>query len=134
MNKLNYSEGQSDNRFYWLSSDEINEINTQVYTNWVSSRQPALFQGSIAVLNPADAKGNARVTTEIALRLQGMKQCTVWLAPNMIDFTKPVQVRINGKTVGPLRNLAPSIPTMLEEYFLNVDRQRLFHAKIDLKV
>jgi pimeloyl-ACP methyl ester carboxylesterase len=129
------SHRQSDNRFYWLSSDEISDKNIQDYSTWVTTRSPALFQAKIGVSNPApNAKGDARIETIISLRHQGLKQCTIWLAPSMIDFTKPIQVRINNKSAGGLRNVTPSITTMLEEYFSNVDRQRLFFAKIDLKL
>ena len=124
---------QSDNRFYWLSSDEINPNNLQDYANWVKFRPPAMFQGTITVINEADAKGNARIWTQIAIRTQGLKQVTVWLSPQMIDFSRPVQMRVNGALAGPQRVIVPSVSTMLEEYFQNGDRQRLYYAKLEMR-
>lgn len=123
-----------DNHFYWLSSDAINDANTQTYTNWVNHRPPALFQGNVSLVNEGDSKGNPRIYNLISLRLIGMKQATVWLSPAMIDFTKPVQVRVNSAYLGPQRAVTPSINAMLEEHFHNADRQRLYYARIDLKL
>lgn len=125
---------QVDNRFYWLSSDFINDNNTQDYSNWVQYRAPAMFQGTISVHNEGDSKGNARIWTQVAVRVSGMKQVTVWLAPSMIDFAKPLQIRLNSQLIGQPRVITPNIGTMLEEYFLNADRQRLYYAKVELKI
>ena len=83
--------------------------------------------------NESDVKGNARIVTQIGLRVLGLKQLSVWLSPTMVDFTKPIQIRINGQMVGQPKLVTPSIATMLEEHFKNVDRQRLFYAKLDYK-
>src|SRR5262249_47031168 len=64
---------QTDTHFYWLSSDELKEEYTQDYTKWDKTRSPARFQGNIAVTNEADPKGNARITTQISLRILGQK-------------------------------------------------------------
>lgn len=124
---------QSDNRFYWLGADEISDAHLQDYANWNKTRQPALFQGTISVTNEAGKDGNARITTQIQLRVTGTKQVSVWLSPNMVDFTKPIQFRINGRPVGKAAVVTPSVPAMLEDYFQNVDRQQLFYARVDLK-
>ena len=124
---------QSDTHFYWLSSDELKEEHTQDYTKWEKTRSPARFQGNIFVTNESDPKGNARIVTQIGLRILGLKQLSVWLSPTMVDFTKPIQIRINGQTLGQPKLVTPSIATMLEEHYKNVDRQRLFYAKIEIK-
>jgi hypothetical protein len=51
----------------------------------------------------------------------------------MIDFTKPVRVRVNGTTIGNDRIIAPNPAVLLEDFFVNGDRQRLFYAKVDMK-
>jgi pimeloyl-ACP methyl ester carboxylesterase len=124
---------QSDTHFYWLSSDEIQDEHTQDYTKWDKTRSPAKFQGSVVVQNESDAKGNARIVTQISLRILGLKNVTVWLSPALVDFTKPIQLRVNGQSVGLPKLVTPTLTTMLEEHFKNVDRQRLFYAKIDYK-
>lgn len=126
---------QSDNRFYWLQTDEIREDFKQDYFNWVKHRHPATLTGSISVLNEAGAKGDARIINLISLRTTGIKQVSVYLSPAMIDFSKPVQVRINSQVHGKLSTMVePRISQMLEEYFENVDRQRLYYRKLDFKL
>ena len=127
------SHRQTDNHFYWLSSDEIKEENTQDYAKWEKTRSPARFQGTIGVQNELGPKGNARIVTQINLRSLGLKQLTVWLSPAMVDFSKPIQLHVNGQKVGLPTMRTPSIALMLDEHFRNVDRQRLFYAKIDLR-
>jgi pimeloyl-ACP methyl ester carboxylesterase len=124
---------QSDTHFYWLSSDELKEEHTQDYSKWEKTRSPARFQGNILVSNESDVKGNARIVTQVSLHVLGLKQVSVWLSPTMVDFTKPIQIRINAQMLGQPKLVTPSIATMLEEHFKNVDRQRLFYAKIDIK-
>jgi hypothetical protein len=124
----------SDNRFYWLETNEIDDSHIQEIAAWQNNRSVAKMHASIIVANQAGAKGAANIFTQISIRSFGIKQATIWLSPEMIDFTKPIQLRINGRLVGNTRTVAPSIPIMLEEYFQNVDRQRLFYAKIDTKI
>ena len=124
---------QSDTHFYWLSADELKTEYTQDYANWDKTRSPARFQANIAVSNEAGPKGNARIVTQINQPFQWQKQLTVWLSPAMVDFTKPIQLRVNGQMVGQPRMVPTSVPLMLDEHFKNVDRQRLFYAKMDVK-
>src|SRR5262245_24728965 len=74
-----------------------------------------------------------QVWNQINLRTTGIQQITIWLAPNMIDFTKPVAVTHNGKQLGQ-RMVQPSIATMLEDFLHTWDRQRLYLAKLSLKL
>jgi pimeloyl-ACP methyl ester carboxylesterase len=125
---------QSDNRFYWLSTDELNDNNKQDAFNWVANRSAAKLQATIGVSNSGDTKGNARIETIVSVRANGVKQCTVWLAPSMIDFSKPVQLRVNNRAIRGPQTMTPSIPIMLGEYHQTVDRQRLYYARIDAKL
>ena len=58
---------------------------------------------------------------------------TIWLGKDMVDFTKPVKIRINTFTT--LSNfgkpIKPNVLTMLEDFYIHGDRQRLFYAKIE---
>ena len=49
----------------------------------------------------------------------------------MIDFSKPVTVRINNTILLQNRKVQPSYATLLEDLFTRNDRQRLFWAKLD---
>ena len=49
----------------------------------------------------------------------------------MIDFTKPVTVKINRRAYWTNKLVTPSAATMLEDFYERGDRQRLFMAKLE---
>jgi pimeloyl-ACP methyl ester carboxylesterase len=110
----------SDNRFYWVSTDSIDDRWTNDAADWNNRRSPATVQGRIL-------PGN-----QIHLHTRGLKQLTVWLGSGMIDFGKPASVSINLAPRVGNRKVQPSIATLLEDFYLQGDRQRLFVARIDL--
>jgi predicted esterase len=66
----------------------------------------------------------------VAVRGVGGKP-TVWLAPEMVDFSKPVNVALNGKSMAPPKNIQPDIATLLEDIRTRGDRQHPFWAKVE---
>ena len=54
---------------------------------------------------------------------------TVWLGPGMIDFEKPVTIHLNSRMSN--RKIQPSLGTLVEDFYLRGDRQRLFFAKVE---
>lgn len=122
-----------DNKFYWLGTNSIDERNITDAADYKPSTRPATLQASIAVGNEAGGT-TAKIWNQISIRTTGVKQVSVWLAPNMIDFTKPVTIRVNGSQHGNPRVIPPSLPTMLEEYYQSGDKERLFYAKVDVKL
>jgi hypothetical protein len=66
--------------------------------------------------------------------VSGLKQLTFWITPGMMDFSKPLQLNVNGQFIGGHRKIAPSLETLLEEVYRTGDRQRLFVARIDLRL
>jgi hypothetical protein len=56
----------------------------------------------------------------------------LWLHESLIDFSKPVIVRINGKTVRNQR-ITPSLRAMVESIRRNGDPQRIYPAYLDLE-
>jgi hypothetical protein len=122
-----------DNRFYWIGTDSIDPRNVNDPGNWQKFTPAATLQANISIGNEGGAK-QARIWNQINVRTSGVKQVTLWLAPNMIDFTKPVAVMVNGRPHGQQRLQAPSLETMLEEFYHTGDRQQLFYAKINLKI
>jgi predicted esterase len=116
----------TDDHFYWLStsalySDFQNEV---VNGGWVRQVKVATLQANIFPNNL------------IHLNVRGVRQVSIWFAPGMIDFGKPVTVRVNMQE---LRNsksqpVQPSLETLLEDFYRNGDRQRLFLAKVDVKL
>jgi hypothetical protein len=62
------------------------------------------------------------------------KSVTLWLSRDMIDFTKPVTIRVNGAPERTNKPIKPSLNTLLEDFYLRGDRHRLFLAKLELKL
>jgi predicted esterase len=124
---------ETDNKFYFLSTDSIDPRYLNDASTWQKFVRPASLQANIAIGNEGGVK-EARIWNQINVRTTGVKQVTVWLAPNMIDFAKPVMVRVNGTQYGQARVYPPSLSTMLDEFYYSSDRQRLFFGKIPIKV
>jgi hypothetical protein len=114
-----------ENHFYWLSTDAVspgrlNEGPREEW-RWGADRAPAMVCATIAAGN------------QIGVRVHGLNQVTVWLARGMIDFDKPVLVRINSaiRSRGPV---TPNLRTLLEDLYQRGDRQRLYVARLDFSV
>jgi len=121
-----------DNRFYWLSTDDISSKHINSYHSWSKNAFPAHMTASISVGNQAEGKTGAKIWTQINIRSVGINQVTLWLEPNQIDFANPVTLFWNGRSYKQ-RTIEPSVQTLLEELYISGDRQRLFVAKVDLR-
>jgi acetyl esterase/lipase len=110
----------TDNRFYWLSGDDISSKSTNSMRGWSSRVLPALLQGAIGSGNQINISGH------------GYKAITVWLGPGMIDFDKPVNIYVNVHLGFGNRKITPNVATLLEDFYERGDRQRLFYAKVEL--
>jgi dienelactone hydrolase len=120
----------TDNRFYWLSADQLHE--------------------KFVVLNVLDAKPEVAASfnavikngNQVTVMTRGLRQITLWFGRaydadgnvrDMIDLTQPVRIQVNAKP--PWTNggqpLKPSLGTLLEELHRSGDRQRLFFAKVE---
>jgi pimeloyl-ACP methyl ester carboxylesterase len=128
----------ADNQFYWLSAEGISaRCLNNAPPAWNPRTLPATLQASIRTGNEIDLKKEGvvkgvRIWNQINLRTAGIDRVTVWLGPNMIDFTKPVQLRVNRSA--PVQvNVNASLATLLERLYQDGDRQRLFYAKIDVQ-
>ena len=64
---------------------------------------------------------------------QFVRKLRIYLHPKMIDFSKPVEVVANGRTVFHDK-VAPSLRTMLELVREFDDRGRIFYAAIDVDI
>lgn len=130
-----HSTRGSDNRFYWLSCESIADrylLDTAEQRLPFPTYVPATFQANISMANKSKKDGTSDIWTMADLRVTGAKKISFWITPGMIDWSKPLLIRLNGQEVGRPRNLTPSMETMLEELYRTGDRQRLFVAKIDL--
>ncbi|MCI0702552.1 MAG: hypothetical protein L0241_15825 [Planctomycetia bacterium] len=112
---------ETDNRFYWLEVNKIHDRNLAVNTHPGSPHVPAEIQGDI------------RGSNKINVRSRGIKQFTVWLSRDMIDWTKPVHVSINGAAAPKYKPkvIDPNVDVLLEDYYERGDRRMLFLNKLE---
>jgi pimeloyl-ACP methyl ester carboxylesterase len=132
-----HSSRSCDNRFYWLSSAEIDDKKQidHTATTWPNFFEPASFQAQITLGNQVDAKTkDAKIWNQIDLRVGGLRQVTIWLTPGMMDYSKDLKIRVNTREIGGLRKVQPRVETLLEELYQTGDRQRLFVGRIDIKL
>jgi hypothetical protein len=113
---------QTDNHFYWLSTDGIQERNVNTFARWNALTLPASMQARIGEAN------------FITVNVRGLKQVTVWLGSGMVDFDKPVVIRVLPHNISISRLLRPDLGTLLEDFYQRGDRQRLFLARVDFNL
>ena len=112
---------ETDNRFYWVGTTEVQRrhlIATSGFgKGWV----------------PASIAADLRAGNEIVLRTLGLKTVVVWLERDMIDWTRPVRVVLNGQP--PIRYvpkvMQPDIALMFEELYRTGDRKMLFLGRLE---
>jgi pimeloyl-ACP methyl ester carboxylesterase len=118
-----------DNRFYWVSIEQINSKNV--------NHDIGMKIGTPAAFTAAVRDGNS-----VYVNARGIKTLRLWFGRiwdaqtgwrPMIDFAKPVKVTVNGRTWGKERTVQPSLQTMLDDLYQRGDRQRMFLAYIDLE-
>ncbi len=111
----------TDNRFFWLSTDEIRSDRNMSPIVGSKATTPAKFYAKILEGNSIDAK------------CFGMDNVTVWFGKGMLDYAKPVKVRVNsGKQV--VKKISPSIEVLMEDLYQRDDRQRPYFEKIEMRV
>src|SRR5207253_3436270 len=106
------------NRFYCLTTDAIDPRFLNSPTNWVRTTPAASMLASRHV-GDLSGKKEAKIFTQFNIQTKGLLQVTLWLAPNMLDFTKPVRIRLNGSNVGSDRIIEPDPAVLMEDFFYN---------------
>jgi pimeloyl-ACP methyl ester carboxylesterase len=112
----------TDNRFHWLSSDDIRSERTMNPVLHGRMASPAKFSARVL-------EGNS-----IELRVTGLRQVTVWFGKGTVDYTKPVTVKVDRTSKPVTRTIAPEIPVLMEDLYERGDRQRPYFARMDFKV
>ncbi len=108
-----------DNYFWWLEMADYPRVAVIDPIDWPPTRgfQPVRVEGSI--------KGNTvRVTS-------GADKVTVWLSPELVDFSKPVRIDFKGHQLNRDPNLTPNVATLLDDVRTRADRQHPFWVKVD---
>ena len=108
-----------DNFFWWL---EINEHPPKAVTAvWPppAGVRPLQIDASV------NAKGGVNVRA-------GAGRVTVWLSPELIDFTKPATVIVNGRKLTTGKEpIQPDMALLLEDVRTRGDRRHPFWAKLE---
>jgi len=116
---------ESDNRFYWLSTDSINSRLTTTAQRWKPGT-PAMLAARINVEQ-----------NSITLKATGMRKLTLWVGRDakgtyLLDLDRPVSVTVGLAQHVFKKRFAPSLGVLLEDLYQRGDRQHLFVARIEL--
>ncbi len=118
LNREFLSLRDSDNRFYWISSEGLLPNQSVDGRSW----RNGVLGGTVY----------ARIhENTIQINSRNFKRLTVWLTKEMIDFSKPVSVRINGEPRLNNLRVQASLKTLLEDVYQRGDRQRVFCARLE---
>lgn len=111
----------TDNRFHWLSTDDIRPDRTM--TPVMNSRvaTPCKFSAKIVEGNSIEAK------------CFGMNNITVWFGRGMLDYSKPIRVKVNDGKVT-TQKISPNIEVLMDDLYQRGDRQRPYFEKMEMKV
>jgi predicted esterase len=110
----------TDNRFYWLSGEDLSDRHNNDRYRWKASMMPATLQAQMGAGN------------QLNITASGFRKVAVWLGPGMIDFDKPVKIQVNLQLRWANRKITPSIETLLEDFYRRGDPRRLTVAKVEV--
>lgn len=107
-----------DNFFWWIEGQDFPGA---VYPqNWPQSgARPTQVEGEILSQNILSARSASARTT-------------IWLSPDIVDFSRPIRVRLNGKRITDARGMiTPQLEVLLEDVRTRADRLRPYWAKLE---
>ena len=105
-----------DNFFWWIEARGFPDPITP--GNWPRrNARPTILEGRVLNGNKLSARSAAEETT-------------IWLRPELVDFSKPIRVELNGKRVS--GETTPNLEVLLEDARTRADRQRPFWAKLQV--
>jgi predicted esterase len=109
-----YSMRPWDNFFWWVETSKPKPANIILPAEWAPTAHAGSIEANVLATNGVRVKS----TTD---------QVTVWLSPEMVDFSTKMSITINNRrqTVP-----TPSIVTLLEDARTRGDRQHPFWAKV----
>jgi acetyl esterase/lipase len=109
----------SDNRFFGVVIHEFQPGRTTA---------PAAVEPFGKNLNPASLKVTTSSSSNL-LRLQtsGLKSFDVWVSPKVLDFSKKLEIRVNGTSRK--GQAKPELDSLLEDLRLRGDRQQIYWMK-----
>jgi predicted esterase len=108
-----------DRFFWWVEMEAAPPRTVVLPTNWPPPPNT----------RPLSIEAKVGANNSLAVRC-GAERVKVWLAPELIDFTRPVTVTIDSKQAHSGR-IAPDIGLLLEDLRLRADRQHPFWAVVE---
>ncbi len=108
-----------DNYFWWIEGRDFpKEVHPQQWP--IRGVRPNEVYGRITKQNTLRAKTSAAKTT-------------IWLSPDVVDFSQPIDIKINGSKVTKARgSTEPNLRVLLEDVRTRGDRIRPFWAKLEM--
>lgn len=117
---------EADDRYYWVGVGEGGLRNPNMIAKWTEGKSvtPAQFR--------ADIGRNGTITIDQAI---GIRKFVIWLERDLIDWSKPVNVSVNGQRPINFRPkvLTPDLGLMFEELYRTGDRKMLFMGKLEVE-
>jgi pimeloyl-ACP methyl ester carboxylesterase len=109
-----------DNFFWWLEADGLPPKSMVAPANWPPSKNT----------RPAPIQGKRLESNKLVVNLQASK-VTVWLSPDLVDFSQQLAVDVNGRNISPRdRMVRPDLSVLLEDVRTRADRQHPYWAKL----
>jgi len=109
-----------DNYFWWLELSDFPPRAAVDPVNW-----PPPKSGFRAV------KVDATIGLNNSITIRGVDSATVWLSPELVDFSKPIRISINGKRMTGKSPIEPDLPVLLEDVRSRGERLHPFWAKVN---
>ncbi len=115
---------EADDRFYWVGVAEGGLSGGNKINGWQTKPvNPAQFR--------ADIGRNGVINIDKAI---GVRKFVIWLERDLIDWSKPVVVNVNGHKAREYtpRKLEPDLRLMFEELYRTGDRKLLYLGKLEV--
>lgn len=110
-----------NNRFYWVELNQLPARATVEPTEWPPPRG----------FRPAEVEVSVNKANGINI-LTASAQITVWLSPEIVDFSRRPTLTVNGRRLlGGPKTVVPELAVLLEDVRVRGDRQHPFWAKVD---
>jgi pimeloyl-ACP methyl ester carboxylesterase len=114
---------EADDRFYWVGVGAGGLRRPNMVVGRVGAPEPARFR--------ADVGRNGTVVIDEA---NGVRSFVVWLERDLIDWSKPLAITVNGKPPIGYKPAVPTpdVPLLFEELYRTGDTKMLFLGKVEV--
>lgn len=109
-----------DNYFWWIEATGLPEKSMTAPAQWPPGRG----------VRAASIRGRKFSGNKLGV-FTGAEKMTVWLSPELVDFSQPLEIEHNGKRLVPRGELVtPDLRTLLEDVRTRADRKRPYWAVV----